>query len=274
MLTRSPDAATGVTPSIRYLGWDAESTEGWGDVVNEVDVIVHLAGENLAEGRWTDARKQRIRDSRVLSGHALRDAVEQADNKPGVLIQASAVGYYGPRKDEMVDESAGPGSDFLAQICFEWEAATASVEGLGVRRAIARTGIVLSPEGGALPRMLLPFKLFAGGKIGSGNQWWPWIHMDDEVRALRFLIDQEEATGPFNLAAPNPVKNKEFAKTLGTVMGRPSMFPVPSPALSAAFGEMSTVLLDGQRAIPKRLTELGFEFKYPELEEALKDLLS
>lgn len=143
-----------------------------------------------------------------------------------------------------------------------------------MRRAIVRSGMVLSMEGGALPRIVLPFKLFAGGKVGSGNQWWSWIHIDDEVRALRFLIDQQDASGAFNVTAPNPVTAKEFAKTVGTVMGRPSLFPVPSPALSVAFGEMSTVLLDGQRAVPARLLEMGFEFRYPELNQALQDLLS
>ena len=274
ILTRNPDRKSGVPAGARLLWWDAKTTEGWADVVESTDAVVHLAGESLADGRWSDERKKRIRDSRVMSGQALVKGIEQATNRPQVLIQSSAVGYYGPHKDEIIDESGGAGSDFLAHICFEWEAATAPVERLGVRRAVARTGIVLSQDGGALPRILLPFKMFAGGKMGSGNQWWSWIHIADEVRALRFLIDQEAASGPFNLTAPNPMKNKDFAKTVGSVMGRPSLLPVPSPALSTALGEMSTVLLDGQRVVPGRLLELGFEFKYPELDVALKDLLS
>ena len=274
ILTRNPDKFNGVPAGARLAWWDAVSTDGWLDEMETADVVVHLAGTSLADGRWTDERKQLIRDSRVQSGLALVSAIKQSENRHAALIQASAVGYYGPRKDEVIDESNGPGSDFLAHVCFEWEAATAPVEKLGVRRAVARTGIVLSKDGGALPRMLLPFKMFAGGKIGSGNQWWPWIHVEDEIRALQFLIVNSDASGPFNLTAPNPVTNKEFAKTLGSVMGKPSVFPVPAPALGAAFGEMSTVLLDGQRAVPRHLTECGFEFKFPELEGALKDLLA
>ena len=274
ILTRNPDKSTSLPASARLVWWDAASTENWSDEMEAADVVVHLAGENLAEGRWTDERKRRIRESRVRSGQALASAIKQSQNPPAAFIQASAVGYYGPRKDGVIDESTGPGSDFLAHVCFEWEAATASVERMGVRRAIARTGIVLSQDEGALPRMLLPFKLYVGGKVGDGKQWWPWIHVEDEIRALRFLIEHDDASGPFNLTAPNPVTNQEFAKTLGSVMGKPSLLPVPSAALSLAFGEMSTVLLDGQRAVPSRLMECGFEFKYPNLEDALKDLLS
>ena len=274
VLTRNPDKDTGAPVGVRLVRWDATATDGWADIVEDVDAVVHLAGESLADGRWSAARKTRIRDSRVLSGQALVKAIQEATNRPGVLVQSSAVGYYGPRKDEKIDENAGPGRDYLAHICFEWETATAPVGKLGVRRPIARTGIVLSKDGGALPRILLPFKFFAGGKIGSGNQWWSWIHIADEVRALRFLIDHAKASGPFNLSAPNPVTNKEFSATVGSAMGKPSRLPVPSPALSTLFGEMSTVLLDGQRVIPKRLQELGFTFEFPELDGALKDLLS
>jgi uncharacterized protein len=256
------------------VAWDAKTTEGWAGVVEDSDAVVHLAASNLAEGRWSEARKREILNSRVLSGEALVAAISEAKKRPKVFVQASAVGYYGPREDQEIDESAGPGSNFLAQVAFEWETSSAPVERLGVRRTVARTGIVLSTQGGALPRILLPFKFFAGGKIGSGDQWWPWIHIADEVRALRLLIDQADAAGPFNLTAPNPVTNKEFAHAVGSVMGRPSMFPVPGPVLGMAFGEMSTVLLDGQRAIPRRLQELGFAFEFPTLEGALKDLLS
>ncbi len=273
ILTRNPDKKSTVPASAQLVRWDAQSTEGWSYLIDDTDVVVHLAGESLADGRWSEERKTRIRDSRTLSGRALVSAIEQSTNRPTALVQSSAIGFYGPRKDEAIDESGAPGSDFLAHVCFEWESATAPVERLGLRRPVARTGIVLGTEGGALPRIVLPFKMFAGGKIGSGKQWWSWIHLEDEVRALRFLIDHESATGPFNLTAPNPVTNQEFAETVGSVMGRPSMLPVPSLALSTMFGEMSTVLLDGQRVVPAILLEMGFEFHFAELENALEDLL-
>jgi uncharacterized protein (TIGR01777 family) len=274
ILTRNPEKASSMPSAVNFVQWDATTTDGWAGEMEKADVVVHLAGESLAEGRWTADRKARIRDSRVLSGQALTAAVEQAQNRPSAFIQASAVGYYGPRGDEVITESAAPGSDFLAHVCFVWEAATAPVEKLGLRRAVARIGIVLSTEGVALKRLLLPFKLYVGGKLGSGKQWWPWIHVDDEIRALRFLIDNESAAGAFNLTAPNPVRNDEFASTLGKVMGRPSLFPVPGPAITALYGEMATVVLDGQRAIPQHLEEMDFAFEYPQLEEALTELLA
>lgn len=165
-----------------------------------------------------------------------------------------------------------PGADFPAQVCFDWEASTAAVEAMGVRRVVIRTGLVLSNEGGAWPKIVLPFKLFAGGPIGSGKQYWPWIHIDDQVGAIRFLIDNENAKGVFNLSAPAPLTNKQFSATLGTVMGRPAFFPVPSFALQILFGEMSMILLEGQRAVPKRLQEMGYTFKYPTAEAAFKEL--
>ena len=241
--------------------------------MEEMDAVVHLAGESIADGRWSDERKQRIRDSRIMSGQAIVEAIQDAERKPSVLVQSSAIGYYGPLEDQVVDESGQPGGDYLSKVCVDWEDSTTAVEEMGVRRPIARTGIVLSMDGGALPKIVLPFKLFAGGKIGSGKQWWSWIHIADQVRALRFLLENNEATGAFNLSAPNPVRNSEFAKTVGSVMGRPSLLPVPSPALSTLYGEMSTVLLDGQRAIPARLQAMGFTFDFPALEAALKDLL-
>lgn len=273
VLSRDANKREGLPSFVQVVQWDAQTTEGWGHLLNEVDVVVNLAGESLADGRWTDARKQRIVDSRINTGQLLVEAIRVASQRPTAFIQSSAVGYYGSRGEEVLDESSGPGSDYLARVCFDWEASTAPVERMGVRRAIARTGIVLSTNGGALPKILLPFKLFAGGPMGNGQQWWPWIHMDDEVRAIRFLMDNEMATGPFNLTAPAPLSNKEFASVVGKVMGRPAFLPVPAPALKLALGEMSTVLLDGQRALPRRLQELGFEFNHPALEGALEDLL-
>jgi uncharacterized protein (TIGR01777 family) len=202
-------------------------------------------------------------------------AVEKASRKPGVIVQSSAVGYYGPdHGDALLDESTAPADDFLGGVAVEWEASTAAVERAGVRRAIVRSGVVLSTEDGALPRILLPFKLFAGGPFGSGRQWMSWIHLADEVRAIRFLIETEAASGPFNLTAPNPVTNADFGRTIGRVMRRPYFMPVPDFAMRAAFGEVATTVLDGQRVVPRRLQELGFEFRFPEAEAALRDLLS
>jgi uncharacterized protein (TIGR01777 family) len=235
--------------------------------------VVHLAGENIAAGRWTDARKRRIRESRVKSSRAVAEAIEEAADKPRVLLQGSAVGYYGPRGDEVVSEEEPPGEDFLARVCVEWEASTAGVESLGVRRAVLRTGVVLSTEGGALPKMLLPFRLFAGGPVGSGRQCFPWIHIADEVGAIRFLLENDRASGPFNLTAPEPITNRQFSRVLGEVLHRPSLLPAPAFALRLALGEMADMLLNGQRAVPSQLQELGYTFRFPEAEAALRDLL-
>lgn len=273
VLSRNPERATGLAKGVQVVQWDGRTAEGWGHLADGAGAIVNLAGESIAEGRWSDERKRRIRDSRVNAGKAVVQAVQAASRKPAVVVQASAVGYYGPRGPEIVTEDAPPGKDFLAQVCIDWEASTAPVEAMGVRRAIARTGIVLSTEGGALPRMLLPFKFFAGGKLGSGQQGFPWIHIADEVAALRFLMENPAASGPFNLAAPNPPTNAEFMRAVGEAMGRPAAMPTPAFALRAAFGEMATVLLDGQRAAPKRLLDLGFQFRFTDPVAALRDLL-
>lgn len=274
VLSRNPDKKEEGLPSqVETVGWDAQSARGWGDRVSETDAIVNLAGAGLADGRWTDERKRSILESRVKAGQAVLEAVSAAATRPKVVIQSSAVGYYGPRGDEVLNEDAAPGSDYLARVCFDWEASTAPVVRMGVRRPVIRTGIVLTTEGGAFPKILLPFKLFAGGPMGNGSQYWPWIHINDEVRAIRFLMENETASGPFNLTAPNPLTNKEFASVVGQAMGRPSLMPAPAFALKLALGEMSTVLLDGQRAVPSRLQEFGFEFDFATLDAALKDLL-
>ncbi len=278
VLSRNPDRATGLPNGTRVERWDAQTPEGWGHLADGADAIVNLAGENLAgrgflPTRWTDERKRRIRESRQGAGQAVVSAVEAATIKPNVVIQSSAIGYYGPRGDEIVTEDGAAGDDFLARLCVAWEASTASVESMDVRRAVIRTGVVLSTEGGALPRMLLPYKLFVGGPFGDGRQYMSWIHMADEVAAIRFLIENEDASGAFNLTAPNPLTNAEFGKALGRVMNRPSVIPVPGFAMRLLFGEVSTVVLDGQRVLPKRLQELGFTFQFPELEAALEATL-
>lgn len=278
-LSRTPDTRDGLPEEVRVVGWDARTPEGWGHLVDGAGAIVNLAGANLAgsgflPSRWTDERKRIIRDSRVNSGRAVVAAVQQASHKPGVLVQSSGVGYYGPRGDEPVTEEADAGDDFLAHLAAEeWEPSTEPVEEMGVRRVIIRSGAVLSPREGALPRLVLPFRLFVGGTLGSGDQWHSWIHLQDQVRAIRFLAEHEAARGAFNVTAPNPETNAEFGRTLGRVLNRPAWLHVPAFAMRLAFGQVSEVLLEGQRALPRRLLEMGFTFRFPELEAALRDLL-
>lgn len=272
VLTRDPSPSQPLPPGVRAAAWDGKTADGWGHLVGGA-AIVHLAGENVGAGRWTAARKQRIYDSRVRSGEAVLAAVEQAAEKPRVLLQASAVGYYGDGGDRELTEGSPLGSGFLAEVCRDWEAVTADVESLGVRRAVLRSGVVLAREGGALPKMALPFRLFAGGPVGNGRQWLPWIHIEDEVRAIRFLLEHETASGPFNLTAPRPVTSRDFARALGRVLSRPALLPAPAVALRLALGEMASALLASQRAVPGRLSDLGFSFRFPAAEAALRDLL-
>lgn len=279
VLSRSPEQATGLPAGVRAERWDARTAEGWVHLADGADAIVNLAGSNLAgehffPSRWTEERKRVIRDSRVNAGRAVVQAVEQASQKPDVVVQISGIGYYGYHGDELITEDDQAGDDFGARLASqEWEPSTAAVEEMGVRRVVMRTAPVLDADEGTLPRMLLPFRLFAGGPMGSGKQWFPWIHLQDYVRAVRFLMENEAARGPFNLAAPEPVTNAEFGRTIGRVMGRPYYLPVPGFALKLAFGEVADVLLYGQRAIPQRLLDLGFEFRFPDAESALRDLL-
>ncbi|MEM7125846.1 MAG: TIGR01777 family oxidoreductase [Chloroflexota bacterium] len=273
ILSRSPSKAREIPAPAQVIEWDGLTATGWGETVDGADAIVNLAGSGIADARWSSARKKLIVDSRVHAGRAVMEAIEGSSTKPKVLIQSSAVGYYGAIDgDKVITDDGTPGSDYLAGVCFDWESSTSEAEKLGVRRPIIRTGIVLSNKGGAWPKIKLPFLLFAGGPLGSGKQWYPWIHIEDEVRAIRYLIEDESASGPFNLTAPNPVTNKEMAQSIGQVMGRPSFFPAPGFAIQAALGEMSTILLDGQRAVPKRLQELGFSFMYSDIDDAVRQL--
>lgn len=273
VLTRHPERVTRLPQGVRAVGWDGRTAAGWGGLADGADVIVNLAGESIAAGWWTEARKRRILESRVNAGRAVVEAVKAATHKPSVVIQASAVGYYGPHGDEEVTEATPAGNDFLAQVCREWEASSAEVESLGVRRAILRTGLVLSRAGGPLPLMRLPFYFFVGGPLGNGKQWFPWIHIADEIGAIRFAMKKTDAQGVFNLCAPNPLTNAEFSRALAKVIHRPSFMPAPSFAVRLMLGEMSTLLLDGQREIPQRLQQLGFSFRFAEAEPALRDLL-
>lgn len=274
VLSRAADARRSTAPAgVRFERWDGATVQSWGRLVSEVDAIVNLAGEGIADGRWTPQRKERIRSSRVDAGKALVAALEEAGTRPAALVQASAVGFYGPCRDEELTESAPQGHDFLAGVCHDWEASTAMAETLGLRRAVIRTGVVLSRSGGALPKMTLPFRLFAGGPLGSGRQYFPWIHLEDEVAAIRFLLEDDGASGVYNLSAPDPPRNVEFVRQLGRAMGRPSLIPTPAFALRALFGEMSTVLVHGQRAVPARLLAQGFNYRFRAAADALRDLV-
>ncbi len=273
VLSRSPEQAQSLPTGVRAVRWDARTASGWAALADGARAIVNLAGATISK-RWTASYKQQIRSSRLSAGRAVVEAVEQAVVKPKVVIQSSGVGYYGPCGDESVAEDSAAGRDFLGQLAVEWEASTAAVETSGVRRAVIRSGAVLSTQGGAFPLLILPFRLFAGGPLGSGRQWLPWMHIADEVRAIRFLIENENAHGPFNLVAPETLTNREMSRLLGRVMKRPAIVPAPAFAIRLLLGEMSTVVLDGQRAVPHRLQELGFAFQFPEAEAAVRDLLT
>lgn len=271
VLSRRPEPAR-APAGVRLVRWDGRTAAGWGEWVEGAFAVVNLAGETIGQ-RWTKAIKERIRESRLQAGRALVEAVAVARTKPRVLLQASAVGYYGPRGEERLTEDDPPGDDFLARLAVDWEASTQPVEAMGVRRVILRTGLVLHPEGGALARLLLPFRLFLGGPLGDGRQGWSWIHRDDWVEAVCFLMGREDARGPYNLTAPHPVSNAEFSRILGRVLGRPAWLPVPGFALRIVFGEGADALLTGQFVLPRRLLEAGFSFRYPELGPALRALL-
>jgi uncharacterized protein len=279
ILSRSPERVADLPAGARAERWDGRTADGWGHLADGASAIVNLAGTNIAgesffPTRWTEKRKRMLRDSRVNSGRAVVGAVEQASVKPGVVIQASGVGYYGFRGDEKVAEDTASGDDFLARLAHDdWEPSTAPVEKMGVRRAIIRSGAVLDVQEGALPRLLLLVRLFLVGPIGNGKQWFPWIHVEDEARAIRFLIENEQARGPFNLTAPDSLTSAGFAKVLGRVVRRPSFVPIPGFAMKLIVGEVANVLLEGQRAIPTRLLGLGFQFRFPDAESALHDLL-
>ena len=273
VLTRDLSRVKALPPNTRAMQWDGRTGDGWASLLDGDTGIVHLAGESIAGGRWTESRKRRILASRVEPGGAVLAAIRQAKERPRVLLQGSAVGFYGPCGDEVVTEAHPPGTDFLAGVCVEWEASTAEAEPLRVRRAILRTGVVLSGDGGALPRMALPFRLGAGGPLGGGRQWFPWIHLADEVGAIRFLLEREDAHGPFNLTAPEPLTNRDFSRALGRALHRPSLVPAPGFALRLLLGEMAGMLLNGQRAVPQRLVEKGYTFRHPEALGALRNLL-
>ncbi len=262
VLSRRP--GSGSVGGIRFQSWDGRTSAGWVDQASGALGIINLAGENIASGRWTKRRRKAILESRIWAGEAVTEAVERAMVKPGVVVQASAIGFYGPRREDRLEETSNRGEGFLADVVGIWERSTRAVEDFGVRRVIARSGLVLGLDGGAFPRLLLPFRMFAGGPLGRRRRGFSWIHLKDEIRALRFLLENPDASGAFNLTAPQPVNQGEFTRILGKVLGRPAWLPVPGFTLKAVFGAMAgETLLADQTVIPARLLADGFRFEFP-----------
>lgn len=255
----------------KHVKWSIEDGFADPEKLEGIDVVVHLAGENVSGLRWTDDKKKAIRDSRVLGTRNVVDAISKLKNKPKTFIASSAIGFYGERGEEECTESSAVGDNFLAGVCKEWEAESRRAEDAGIRTVLLRTGIVLSKDGGALATMLLPFKMGVGGVVGSGKQWMSWISLDDEIAIINYAIENENIRGAVNAVAPNPVTNQEFTKTLGEVLYRPTFLPLPEFAVSMIFGEMGdALLLASTKVMPKRLEDAGFQFKYPNLKEAIE----
>jgi hypothetical protein len=256
----------------QWLAWQPGASGDWERAIDGADAVINLAGEPIAGKRWSPRQKLILRSSRIEATQSLVEAIGKSKVKPKTLISASAVGYYGPHGDERLNEDSKSGDDFLSRLCVDWESAAKNAEAFGVRVCLLRTGIVLAKGAGALQKMVPPFKLFAGGPLGSGLQWMPWIHIDDEVGLLEFLLDRTDARGPFNGTAPNPVTMADFSRALGRVLNRPSWASVPPSVLALMLGEMAGMLLTGQRAMPDAALKLGFQFKYPDLADALSAL--
>jgi uncharacterized protein len=271
LLSRRPPAEVNVTKK-QWFAWQPGVGGEWEQAVDGADGIINLAGEPIAAKRWSKSQKELLRRSRIDGTRSLVNAIAKAKIRPKFLINSSAVGYYGPRGDEILKEDSKPGEGYLAGLCVAWEEEAKKAEALGVRVVVVRTGIVLAKGQGALAKMVPPFKMFAGGPLGSGSQWMPWIHIDDEVGLIQCLIENEQARGAFNATAPNPVTMADFAKALGDVLNRPSWVSVPPSALALLLGEMADMLLTGQRAVPEAAVKIGYKFKYPNLTDALRSL--
>jgi uncharacterized protein (TIGR01777 family) len=259
----------------RTVAWTPDGSAGgsWPAVIDGSDAVINLAGESIAGKRWTAAQKSRIIESRIRATGSLVAAIERAARPPAVFVSGSAVGFYGPRQDQIVTEDAPAGRDFLADVCVRWEAEARRLDGTRTRLVYVRTGLVLERDGGALPQMLPPFWFGAGGPVGSGRQYWPWIHREDWIGLLQFLIATPAATGAVNATAPNPVTNREFAKALGRAIRRPAFMPAPGFALKLLLGEMAdALLLSGQRAVPAKAERLGYTFRFKTLDDALRSL--
>ena len=266
------DSGTGM-PGVTRVGWRPNGESGpWAAAIHGADAVINLAGESIADGRWTPQRKAQLRDSRILATKSLVAAIDAAKPAPRVLVSGSAVGYYGPCGDEPLAEASRPGDDFLAKLCVDWEAEAKPAAASGTRLALLRTGIVLERSGGALAKMITPFKLFAGGPIGSGRQYMSWIHRLDWLEMVRWIVATPQVSGPVNATAPHPVTNRHFARALGRSLHRPALVPVPGFALKIVLGEMADSLVTGQRVIPERAKSLGFHFRYPEIEQAFRGI--
>jgi uncharacterized protein len=274
VLTRNPDEARRRLGNIEAHAWNPESSPAPADALRGVDVVFNLAGEPVFEGRWTDEKKRRIRDSRVAGTHNLVSALALLETRPKVLVSASAVGYYGDRGDQELDETSTPGRDFLAQVCVDWEREAMAAEPLGVRVVCVRIGIVLAPGGGALAPMLTPFRMGIGGRLGNGRQWMPWIHINDMAGLLLQASRNDGIHGPMNAVAPRPVINLDFTRALAHAVHRPAMLPVPRMALRLALGEVSGILIASERVLPRVAEHSGYVFEHPDLAGALDDVIS
>ena len=255
------------------IQWDGKTTNGWGYLVNDMDAVVNLTGYGLEHWPWTKRQKQKFVDSRVVPGHALVDAIKNAERRPRVFLQTSGVNFYGLRGDGLADESTPPATDFLAQLTLAAEEATKPVEEFGLRRVIVRNAVTLAGNAGLFPLMTLAPRIFFGGTFGDGTQAMPWIHITDQTNAMRFLLEHENASGPFNLISPQPTSNAQFMHALTRALRRPYWFHVPKFLLRLVLGEMSVLLTEGRYSQPKRLIELGFRFQFGNLDEAMADLL-
>jgi len=269
ILTRGGSVPAGA----QAVKWDAKTTSGWGHLINEMDVVIHLTGKTLASWPWTASTKRAFHDSRVFPGLALAQAILEAPQRPSIFIQQSGINHYGLHGD-LADESTPPADDFLAQLTVQWEGATKSVEELGVRRVVIRSAPVLAKDGGLLSLLALPTKLFVGGPLGDGKHAMPWIHINDWVGAVQYLIANENARGVYNLIAPTPTSNADFNRTLAKILHRPYWFPTPAFLLRTLLGEMSVLVLEGRFAQPKRLIESGYRFQFEGPREALADLFT
>jgi uncharacterized protein (TIGR01777 family) len=254
------------------VAWDGQTTTGWGHLVNEVDEVVNLAGLSTSNWPWTERKKQRFIDSRVQPGRALAAAIKQASRPPAVFVQMSGINHYGLRGEGIADESTSPGDDFLAQLTVAWESATQPVEEVGVRRVVCRTAVVLARDALLLWLIALPVRLFVGGRFGDGRQAMPWIHVDDQIGAIRYLMATPGASGPFNLISPQPTSNAEFMCTLAKVLHRPYWMLYPTFLLRLVLGEMSVLVTEGRYSKPEHLFEMGYNMRYPNLEKALQNI--
>jgi len=273
ILTRNRDAALKAFPKVEAVAYTPTESGSWQEAIAGCDGVVHLAGEPIAESRWTPKQKQEILTSRQLSTRKIVEAIAKANPKPSVLVNASAIGYYGTSETATFDETSPSSNDFLAEVCQAWEAEAQKVKEAGVRLVILRLGIVLG-DGGALAKMIPPFKLFAGGPLGTGKQWFSWIHRDDLVNLILEALTRKDIEGVLNATAPNPVRMSEFCQVLGKTLNRPSWLPVPSFVPEALLGEGAKVVLEGQQVLPKRTTSYGFDYQYPTLEQALTEILT